>query len=624
MARSNSIAEAEGMMVGLRYVDELEETASQCDEYDPFSKCDSHGYASSNDMDSGLCSASDADAGRRWSDSSDSSIGVIHAYDGVELAKMRNAARLHPPGLAHPDSPSPPPFMLSSPAARRNRLTERLPNPDQWEALKQLTRDVQEQLQKMREICTTSGAPISGIVGSWCFLDILGNKPGPTRLTDVFALATVSYVTSKLLVQRGRLSPKNVLGGLRVWRDIIHDPAEQHVFELVSKQLWPEARAQFDFSFANHPSAGPSVMKDLLAPSPQQAAVIAIDQPPGRPSTKPPATMSGNTVAAGRSELSHQSFVDPQGIAIALGEGLHDEFRFSDMLPWPDFSFPDFSFPSTGSMSPSDLLPPQTVDGPGPMFLDVNDAQNPPRRAGVTMAFSTVRGFVKNSGDFFYVIAGCGITARNIKNGMADIEDQAKFVEELRAKFLAKLREYGQATKSVFILACHPVVETFAVWGLLRTPEQVKAFLLNFAKAAMPLGRGFVDDFVDFVHWIKVELSRDADYSIVAEDTKIHSKKRSLSHRDVADAIETKDSEKRARRFRCSVTGCEKELDSDSGLRWHIQEKHRDKRVQCPNCETSKSRKDHLRDHFRRVHRDLAMPAWLMPASKRGPLSTTD
>jgi hypothetical protein len=186
-------------------------------------------------------------------------------------------------------------------------------------------------------------------------------------------------------------------------------------------------------------------------------------------------------------------YPDQQDLVLDLMDNIHNEWDFSDLAP---SQYDVRQEPG----SPSSFLPALTADTDQiteQLDPTVQTRDMPPAVPSLThthtlrrtIVFISILVFVKDSEHFFYTISGCGATAGNAKIGVTDIQDQSKFIGDLHAEFLPKLKKYG-STMSIFVLACHSVVETCAAWGLLGSLPDVKGFLINFARVSYLIEMG--------------------------------------------------------------------------------------------------------------------------------------
>ena len=93
--------------------------------------------------------------------------------------------------------------------------------------LKNVARGIKRERKKMIKFCTASTSATAAQLprsyktaqdlsnrGLLVFRNILRHRSTPNTLVDVFAVATVSYVLSKLLFERGRMKREEILGGI--------------------------------------------------------------------------------------------------------------------------------------------------------------------------------------------------------------------------------------------------------------------------------------------------------------------------------------------------------------------------------------------------------------------------
>ncbi|KAG7060474.1 fructose-bisphosphate aldolase class-II [Colletotrichum scovillei] len=77
-----------------------------------------------------------------------------------------------------------------------------------------------------------------GEIGILAYRDVL-DFVVPDTLAEVVAFASVSYVISNLLLQRGRIAETDVLSGLQRWGGCISNEMDRHTFALLASKMWP-------------------------------------------------------------------------------------------------------------------------------------------------------------------------------------------------------------------------------------------------------------------------------------------------------------------------------------------------------------------------------------------------
>ena len=398
-------------------------------------------------------------------------------------------------GCAREDGPSP------------KDTVERLPNPEQWAALQQVSQEMAQQYDQMVEACIRSNLPQASHLlqsyenandlrdrGFLVFREVLEKKAAANRVADVFALAAVSYVTSILLVERGRMRQEEILWGLQIWRDSIYDPAEKELFEYVAQEMWPEAKLQLSSinpfpegcSFADTLSSisavdlsadmtgapgshVPNVGPNFQFSPPSTATMLNSTDVP----TDPGAGCDGNWLST-----------TAQDFALTVTSGTYQEWEFSNLVsPAPAASHvpgsPSLCFPSDCTPEALDFIQ------AGQAFFAIHDFTAVPSAGELenTALFLAVLTFLDDHGEFLCNLAGCGNTGRDDDSAVGDVDDSSQFLAELQGGFLRNLEDYA-STRSGFMLACHSATETYAEWGFLRTTEQVKTFVVNFARVS--------------------------------------------------------------------------------------------------------------------------------------------
>ncbi len=97
-----------------------------------------------------------------------------------------------------------------------------------------------------------------------------------------------------------------------------------------------------------------------------------------------------------------------------------------------------------------------------------------------TGTFLAFVGFVKNAGACFHLLSGNGKTVENNSTGSASAAERSKTEKKLRREFFQPLK--GAKAQDPCFPALLSVAKKFVVMGLLRTKEEVQAFLLDVFK----------------------------------------------------------------------------------------------------------------------------------------------
>lgn len=528
--RARAVAEVDGLRLGLCYLDELHATVSPEARLD-----DTHAPTGIESIGPRFEFEhhAEAEAVSIWNDQSfyiSESFEQSTALSEAESVRRYSTGPTWDPCMMHEDlftclgmatepqeglPPTPPRTTQSSPQpdmpADCQRDLEnttlpsikRLPNQEQFEILQQVTHGVGQQFDGLESACGMS-TPMSKLRqhyhtanglrdhGFIVFRDVLDKRAVPRTLVDVFALATVSYVTSTLLLRQGRLKQDEVLVGLQLWRDSISSPDERQAFETVTKNLWPEARAQYDPR--EHDFQASTFLDTALSMESFDIDHAPVPNPlnPGLHGTRPPETgldppdgsvfKSPVNSFAGSSGASSQERIRQrqQTNALNIANNMNGIWGFSNL-----------STPTENEVIISELLGADFTFSTQPIALGKEhqqsfrqkDVSSPGRIQGAelerTGVFMSVLVFVKDLGSFLYNMSGYQTTTRDV----LDVVKQSRFVQELRQGFLTKLQEYG-SSKNPFALACSPVIETCATWGALSSLRQVKSFLLDFARVS--------------------------------------------------------------------------------------------------------------------------------------------
>ncbi|GKT97676.1 hypothetical protein Ct61P_15526 [Colletotrichum tofieldiae] len=120
-----------------------------------------------------------------------------------------------------------------------------------WSGLQSLRKGLEHQHRRLKSIASSAsstnirklseayGSPKRmGEMGILSYRDVI-DFVVPDTLAEVVAFASVSYVISDLLFQRGRIAQTDILSGLQRWGDCITNIDDRKAFGLFALEMWP-------------------------------------------------------------------------------------------------------------------------------------------------------------------------------------------------------------------------------------------------------------------------------------------------------------------------------------------------------------------------------------------------
>jgi len=129
----------------------------------------------------------------------------------------------------------------------------------QWTELRSLREAMEAHYKEFQTVCAEPGpstvrdllaklssAKVMREQGILTFRDVITGHT-PTEVGRIVSFACLSYVVSKMLLQRGKLGKEEILADIVIWRNAISGPEEQKTFDWLAYRLWPEARDVMHF-----------------------------------------------------------------------------------------------------------------------------------------------------------------------------------------------------------------------------------------------------------------------------------------------------------------------------------------------------------------------------------------
>ncbi|KAI0121021.1 hypothetical protein BJ170DRAFT_157111 [Xylariales sp. AK1849] len=498
------------------------------------------------------------------------------------------------------------------------------PMATQWAAIRSLRAEMEYHHQRFQTIPSLLDDPIlselhktykdsKGIrkTGVIVFRDVVDGFR-PSKLTDIFAFASLSYSVSQLLYKDGRIEQIQILGGLRAWRDSITDRGERDAFNNLAQHLWPEA-------------------KDHLHFIPIQRRAPRVDIPM-------PMEPRGDPVTTSSTDLSRESFsnsttnntlnnhgsdhwltfldqIDPSQAplgfldqAIDITGLTREAWDFSQLQHLYEDPFSEQSqirnAPPVGPQLEGDshqphfgshsLIPELPLNNTGNGLgsrCDKDDPNTEDIQLRNTCVFLVVVAFLAEIQDLLHILSGSGLLSKPEKLYKAEEEEQKRFYKSIKEEFFEPRSCDGQLPHRNYN-ALLSVAKIFTRESYLRTAHDVKHYLVSVANAVFPPGK----QWEQFVLWV---MHNDPSNTMPLSPEMFQRK-------------ESRSMSKSRKLYTCNFPGCSKTCETSSGLNKHKREKHqRASLIHCPEGDYNNVRRDRVRHHFRTHHPDLRLPVAL-------------
>ncbi|KID87968.1 hypothetical protein MGU_04797 [Metarhizium guizhouense ARSEF 977] len=408
-----------------------------------------------------------------------------------------------PTAFARERAPTIPENVYVMPTAKSTTRAERA-----WTGIRCLRRGMRREFRRFRDLTeAATSLHITKLRGAFpsraqladramlTYRDVLGGAR-PRTLAEIFAFASLTHVISTLLYRRGCLRRGDILSGFNQWRECIVDDEEKLAFDDLAKKMWPIL----------HRQRNASPIQDDAEDHLQTAAAFAVAGV---------GILSGEAQAVPISDPVKQHVPAFESIgqgALNLMGLTSDEYDFSQLLdlvgPGNDDSvaqdFDSNQNPSwttdivPGCTEPGifnepsvyDLADGHPVEPPWPLedmvdgYNNLHESRNgPPSSLQDTIMFLAVYVFVKENGDYFYILSGHGKTAAGSRGGLAFSSDRSRMERKLRTEFFDPLIEaMDDDVKACAILF---IAMDFVILGLLENLEEVQDYVIVVSKVGI-------------------------------------------------------------------------------------------------------------------------------------------
>ncbi|KEZ46305.1 hypothetical protein SAPIO_CDS0600 [Scedosporium apiospermum] len=303
-------------------------------------------------------------------------------------------------------------------------------------------------------------------------------------LTNIFALLTMSYAMSKVLVAKEKIKPADVLSGLNLWRDIVCDH-EREDFSRLAESLWPEAKSQLqtqkspdgpDFDITSGVGFGSvaDIFRVDLGSITNAFAKSQILE----------STMGQAGVWAENfrfQNLSAENYSPPR--ATPIGGNLRSTQAFST---GPGYTVPPNLLKSVwyNGDETEHCIDPQLLSSIEPPMAAAKQNIHRPSIEALheTSIFRVVYAFAQGEiFDLLFILSGKGATVRYYRRGFSTDQDQRVFETKVTEGAFARLRT-GDSREIPGLQALVSAAETFVRLACLRSLDHVREFVLEVAQ----------------------------------------------------------------------------------------------------------------------------------------------
>ena len=346
---------------------------------------------------------------------------------------------------------------------------------------------------------------------------VLGRTP--TELETVVAMASVSYVISRMLWTRETLLESDILDGIGIWIKSITSQEERHFFNEIAQRLWPQCRKHL--CIWSSESAG----NDFGLLGNHSHTPISFNFPAlseSNPITSPFGDASDFNPSSSAFTEQRWQAPDPQGPVAK--DAPSSNLRYDDLGiyagisadPLPTYTNPQ-AFGEVGSRSmltgppwfPSSYISALSPAQPTPKSLEslceladdgrMEDQYNRPSYQvpqGIqnTKAFFILRAMFKYLGNSLTRLSGNGTTHREDCSASNE-EDRVKgnLEEYLRRQVQNEVTPHGESLQAVQL-----VTAQFVGWNLIQTFAETRSFMTS-------IGRELIlhkPTYTNFCNWI--------------------------------------------------------------------------------------------------------------------------
>ncbi|GAB1316979.1 peptide transporter ptr2 [Madurella fahalii] len=493
------------------------------------------------------------------------------------------------------------------------------PNPDmehqplgsQWAAIRCLREETVYHHKRFQRLARTMENPLIAKLldiypdaqsvrskGAQLFKDILEGFR-PRDLSLVFAFSSFSYATAQLLYKRGKIDKSYILAGLRDWRDSISDVREREAFNLLSRELWPEAKDHLHFIPVPIRPNGPVLAPVVAGVTPARSTQFSMPEfatfPLSEQSAHETIDMSCFQNAPFHSEPGGRILPDLSPNVVDLMKISHEDIDFAAINSLDNQTYSNHpastSWLSLTGLCPPSLLPPTDAaanasggGGEGEQRQPIDEVPKALAKLEETTMFLVILIFLEEIGELVYILSGRSLASRRHKLYKTEEKNQKLFYKSSKESFFEpryRRAEPNCAASSALL----SVAEKFTQGGHLRSIAEIKHYLVSVAAAVLPPGDSFERFLASVLHGIPVSARH--------EDLNPNGKRpRSMDGESSSlERTQPPSDAQRSRKFRCESCGLT--YRNRSALRKHqIQVHVKPPPIRCPACDYGNARRD--------------------------------
>ncbi|KAG5751853.1 hypothetical protein H9Q70_005486 [Fusarium xylarioides] len=344
----------------------------------------------------------------------------------------------------------------------------------------------------------------------------------PNKLAKVFALCSLSYVTHRLLRDRGRLLQDGFLTGIHMWRDSLEDEDERRAFNQLSSHLWSEGQNHhgsmnldskepshyFTHTLQHDKGTSLSPTKHRVNPFDQQSSANYTQQaqqhpyPQGTPwkfdlpcESDTLSLLLANGESTKDLEAHTQSLESLTDLATDAPSVYNTEHPTEHKI-WSDLGSVhslDFNIPGMLGFRThgSPVAQPLTHSRFNTIPSHVPDDRS---QVGITTSanslqttsvYLSIRKFIDHDGQFWFQLAGRGLVSKDIASCQSWCQERWGQKKHIRTSYIQKLlsaRRTQDKTSSGII----SIVDTFVDWGFLQSIENIEYYMEGLADVSEP------------------------------------------------------------------------------------------------------------------------------------------
>lgn len=388
---------------------------------------------------------------------------------------------------------------------------EHQPLGSQWAAIRCLRKETAYHHRRFQHLARTMKNPLIDKLldvypdaqsvrskGAQLFKDVLEGFR-PRDLSLVFAFASFSYATSQLLYKKRRIDKSYILAGLKDWRDLISDTKEREAFNLLARELWPEAKDHLHFIpvpiRSNTPVLAPTMPGGTLTGLTQSAipefAPFPLNEQAAHDSMGAPYYQNAPIGSGPGEQIPHPHNLTTN--VIDLMNTSHECFDFAAIDVLGTESYLDLpaamGWPSSNCPGPPSLLPvpdaaPNAPGGVRERSQSTDEALNELVRLEETTMFLVILIFLEDIGELLYILSGRSLGSRRHKLYKAEEKNQKAFYKKSKESFFEPRYRHPEPNSAAFSALLF-VAERFTQGGYLRSVAEIKHYLVSVAAVSL-------------------------------------------------------------------------------------------------------------------------------------------